>query len=396
MSPAIATRAGLLTCGYYTALFLAIGAHLPYWPVWLADWGLTDGEVAGYLGAGLVVRLVANAVLSAVADAWAVRRVMLGVCGVAAAGVFALHALADTRPELFGLTLLVTVTLSPMIPLGEALGVRASLRHGFPYAHARAVGSIAFLAMNVGLGAAIASAGPGVALWTLVVCCLAAAGFGLFHPGGGAPPGGGLDTARFREGVAMIANRRLALFALAVGLGQASHGVYYAYGSLGWAARGIGADTIGWLWAVGVLAETALMLGPGRAWVLRLGAATAIAAGGVAGVVRWGGMMFEPGVAALWPLQSLHAFTFAIAHLGAMAFVAAEIAPRLQASVQGVLVGTISGVLMAGAMFGAGAVAAAAGIPAAYGLALAMSGGSAVAALLLARLPPAGGEAAQT
>lgn len=385
LSPALSTRAGVLTCGYYTALFFAIGAHLPYWPIWMADWGLDDTEVAAYLGAGLFVRLGANAVLSAIADRLAVRRLMLCLCGIAAAAVFLLHLFAATRWELFALTLLVTATLSPMIPVGEALGVRAAMTHGFAYAHARAVGSIAFLAMNVGLGAGIAAVGPDAALWTLVISCLAAAVFGLLHPGGGAPPGAGTDTARFREGLGMLAERRMLLAALAIGLGQASHAILYVYASIGWVEAGIDAATIGWLWATGVIAETVLMLGPGRAWVARIGPAGILALGGAAGVLRWGAMMAEPGLAVLWPLQCLHAVTFGMAHLGAMAFVAAEVEHRLQASAQGLAIGTVSGALFALATLAAGMVVEVADIAMTYGLAMAMSAGSMLAALVLGR-----------
>ncbi|MBK0399269.1 MFS transporter [Limibaculum sp. M0105] len=385
MSSALASRAGLLTCGYYAALFLAVGAHLPYWPVWLKAWGLGDGEIGTYLGAALAVRLVANAAMSAVADAHAVRRLMLGICGFVAATVFALHALAESRPVLFVLTLMVTMSLSPMIPLGEALGLRAAIRHGFPYPQARAVGSAAFLVMNLGLGVAIAHVGPDAALWSLVVCCALAAVFGLMHPGGGAPPGGGLDTAGLREGWQLTASPAFLAFVVAASAGLASHAVFYSYGSLVWAAQGIGAEVIGQLWAMGVAVEVALMLGPGARLVVRLGPARALAIGAAAGILRWGMLSAEPALWALWPLQALHALTFALAHLGAMAFIASAIPPRLAATAQGVYVGTISGTVMAGATLLAGVVSGTQGMAASYWLAAGLSAVSLIAALVLIR-----------
>ncbi|MDT8343608.1 MAG: MFS transporter [Thermohalobaculum sp.] len=385
MRPALARRAGLMTCGYYAALFLGIGAHLPYWPVWLKDWGLSDGEVGTWLGAALAVRLVANAALSALADAYAVRRLMLGACGALAAAVFALHSLAETRPVLFGLTLLVTMTLSPMIPLGEALGLRAAIRHGFAYPQARAVGSIAFLAMNLGLGVAIARLGPDAALWSLVACCGLAAVFGLMHPGGGAPAGGGLDTAGLREGWRLTASPAFLAFIVAASAAQASHAVFYTYGSLVWAGQGIGAEVIGRLWAMGVAVEIALMLGPGGRMVARLGPARALVLAAAAGVLRWAGFALEPGLDLLWPLQALHAGSFALAHLAAMAFIAAAIPPRLAATAQGVYVGTLAGLAMAGATLAAGWLSATHGMAQTYWLAAGLSGVSLGAALVLVR-----------
>ena len=45
------TQAALLTAAYYGVMFAALGAHLPYWPVWLEHWGLTTAEIGWYLGA---------------------------------------------------------------------------------------------------------------------------------------------------------------------------------------------------------------------------------------------------------------------------------------------------------------------------------------------------------
>jgi MFS transporter, PPP family, 3-phenylpropionic acid transporter len=103
-------------------------------------------------------------------------------------------------------------------------------------------------------------------------------------------------------------------------------------------------------------------------------------------VVRWGAMVLAPPLALLWPLQALHALTFAMAHLGFMAFVAAAVPPRLAGSAQGAAVGAITGLAMAGAAFGGAAIADRFGTSAAYALSAALSAASLVAAMALGRL----------
>ncbi|MEM9783647.1 MAG: MFS transporter [Pseudomonadota bacterium] len=382
-------RAKLLTAAYYAAIFTAIGAHLPFWPVWLSDWGLDDAEIGLFLGAGLVVRLAANALFSALADRYAVRRLTLAVAGIAAAAVFAAHLFAETRPVLLALTLLVTMTLSPIVPLGEALGLRAARVHDFAYAEVRAVGSIAFLLANLAVGWAIGSFGSDAALWTLVAACLATAGLGLVHPGGGAPPGSiGPDTARWREGLGLFASAPLAVFAVAAACAQAAHASFYLLGSLELGRAGLGPQVIGALWATGVVAETVLMLGPGRRWVVLLDPAPALALGAAAGILRWSAMALGPPEWSLWLLQAMHALTFGLVHLATMAFVARHIELRLQASGQGVLLGLTSGIGMALATLAAGALHAVA--PAyAWWLAAGLSALAAGCALVVAmRLSP--------
>ena len=53
---------------FYGAIFLLIGFHLPYFPVWLAWRGLSPGEIAIVLSAPLAVRIVITPVISFAAD----------------------------------------------------------------------------------------------------------------------------------------------------------------------------------------------------------------------------------------------------------------------------------------------------------------------------------------
>jgi len=383
--PALLRREGLLTAGWYGAVFLAFGAQLPYWPAWLAHWGLSEAEIASYMGLALMLRVVSATVVPALADRFAARRLVLAGFAAAAALVALAHLLIGTRAVLLAATLAAAVAAAPLVPVGEALGVRAAAMHGFAYAHARSAGSVGFLAMNVAIGALIGLWGTAIVLWAVAASFALATAFGALHPGGGAPPGGGIDRSRLRETLALMAHPVFLIFAVAASIGGASHAVYYVYGTLAWLDQGIGAGTIGLLWATGVVVEIAVLLGPGRRLVERIGPARTIALGTAAGVVRWVAMAFSPPLWLLWPLQALHACTFAVAHLGAMGFVAAAVPPRLQASAQGLYGGGLGGTAMALATLAAGAIGGAWGTASAYWLAAAMSALALAAAIMLAR-----------
>ena len=66
--PPIFARAGLHTTAFYFVLFAATGAHLPFWPLWLGDWGLTAVEVGLFTSVGVAVRVVAGMAIPAIAD----------------------------------------------------------------------------------------------------------------------------------------------------------------------------------------------------------------------------------------------------------------------------------------------------------------------------------------
>ena len=65
------------------------------------------------------------------------------------------------------------------------------------------------------------------------------------------------------------------------------------------------------------------------------GRSAALALSGAGGVLRWGAMMADPAGFWLWPIQGLHALTFAAGHLGAIAFISRAVPDRYAAAAQG-------------------------------------------------------------
>ncbi|MEM8788503.1 MAG: MFS transporter [Pseudomonadota bacterium] len=342
-----AARAQAHTALFYAAMFGALGAHLPFWPVWLTAWGLSPQEAGFFLSLSFVARISAGLLIPVLADRSGRRRITMAALAIAGALVFAAHAAIGTRAALLAATVISGGLISATMPLGEALGSGAATRFGFSYALPRALGSLGFLIANFAVGALMARLGPDAALWWIVVLLAAAAALALRHPGGAkqdrAPP-------NFAEIGRLILHPIFALFLLAGTMTMSSHAVYYTYSSVRWQSLGIGPQTIGALWAFSVAVEVVFMLTLGRrliGWIGPLGALMLAAAGGV---VRWGLMAFDPVLPLLWPLQALHVLTFAAGHLGCIAFIAAAVPERLNASAQGAFMGLAAGILTVAAM----------------------------------------------
>ncbi len=350
---ALNSPAGRLTAGFYAALFSVMGAHLPFWPLWLSDWGLEQAEIGAYLGLAVLARVAAGVAAPWFADVTGRRRTALVLLALFGMAAFLAHLLAQTRPALLALTLLASVTMSGAVPIGDALAGAAARLHGFAYAQVRAAGSAAFLLANLGCGWAGARWGSGAALWWIVLSLAALAWFSSRHPGGVRN-----DAPRPGPGAAMqlVRTRPFALAALASATLQAAHGPVYAYGSLHWRSLGIGEGAIGGLWAIGVAAEVVLMFAIGGWMTARLGAWGLFALSGVVGVVRWAIMAGEPGIVMLWAMQLAHALTFAPAHLAMIAFVSAAAPAGMAASAQGLIGAGAGGAAMAAAMLGAAAL----------------------------------------
>ena len=180
-----ARRAAVLTAAYYAVVFAALGAYVPYWPVWLEAWGLDRADIGVLLSAATVARIVGSTVIPALADRYGIRRWIISITAAASAAMFLVHLALDTRGLLLVVTLLLSVLMAPSVPLGEALGLRAVAGHGFAYAPVRAAGSVGFLAANVGIGWALDRVHPDLVIWVSAACFLALAILGAVHPGGG-------------------------------------------------------------------------------------------------------------------------------------------------------------------------------------------------------------------
>jgi PPP family 3-phenylpropionic acid transporter len=346
---ALARPAGVLTTGFYVALFSAFGAHLPFWPVWLVDWGLSEAEAGALLGLAIVARIGGGILGPWLADVAGRRRTALALMAGVASVLFLAHLLAESRAALLALTLLSAATLAGAMPIGDALAHAAARMHGFAYAQVRALGSAAFLMAALLCGWAVGRWGADAALWWVVASLTATAVVALRHPGGVRPPPGAPNPERPRlaEAFGLLRHPAFLFGALATASLQAAHGPFYAYGSINWRAQGLNEATIGALWAWGVAVEVGLMFAFGGWLIARVGAVGAFALAGAAQVARWIAMVGEPSGAALWFWQATHAFTFAPAHLGMIAFVAAAAPDRLSASAQGLIAAGFGGVAMA-------------------------------------------------
>jgi PPP family 3-phenylpropionic acid transporter len=190
------------------------------------------------------------------------------------------------------------------------------------------------------------------------------------------PSAGGTAHRRDPGGWRILLQPRQMLFFTAASLIQASHVVYYSFSALYWHGLGHDTDTIGWLWAEGVVAEMVLFYWSGQL-LRRIRPTHLLVLGGIAGVVRWTTLATATALPALVAVNFLHCFSFASAHVGAMFYLLrnapsahAGTAQSLYSTAQCIAFGLVS--LFAGALYeavGGGAFLAMAGMAAAGGAA---------------------------
>jgi MFS transporter, PPP family, 3-phenylpropionic acid transporter len=310
---------GLRLSGFGAAYFFAAGAFMSYWPVWLRDRGITDGEIGTLYMARQMVSVVATLGLGFFAHKVGNLRGLLLALSLAAVVMMTGYQFSYTFVALLLVGLVWGCVWAPSMALYDGVLVNEARARGIVYGRLRLWGSIAFIMGTIACGAAVDRFGPPWVLYVglagIVVLVPFAwslpAGEHLAHAASRHAPFGLFDLFR---------NRSFVLFMVAAGLCQSSHAVLYSFGTLTWRAAGIDDVTISLLWGESVAVEILVMMASG--WMLhRIGVCGLIGFGLTCGLVRWTTMAFTSELPVLIVLQALHAGTFAACHLGAMAFI---------------------------------------------------------------------------
>lgn len=333
----------------YVVIFGATGVSLPFAALWFEARGLTGAEIAIILAVPMLLRVVTGPLTAVWADGFQLRRSGLAWLYVVAAVGYGLCGLVSGfGPWLIFWTIAATAAAS-IIPLTDALTLRLAARDGFAFSWARSAGSIAFIVANVAMGFILRRwDADAIIIWIAAASALGAL-LALTIPrepvreDAAATPDG-----RFKGLGRLLGDRVFMTAILAVGLLQAAHGFYYGFSAVLWREQGISTRDVGLLWAFSVVVEVLLM------WVFEpwrrrrgIGPLTILMVGGAASVVRWTALALAPPLWMLWPLQALHALSFAAVFLAAL-----QIIERLVPSDQATAGQSLYSTLSAGVLIG--------------------------------------------
>ena len=382
--PALDTsEAGVRIAAVYAAIFAVAGTQLPFLPIWLADRGLTVGEIAVVSSLALIVRIVVTPAIALAADRRGDhRRVLIALAVTALAALLVLAGQQGFWPILL-MQLVFSLAFNTMMPLTETVAMMAVRHAGADYGRMRLWGSASFIAASLIGGAVVAGMGAGAAIWLIAAGAAASVAAVLALPSASGA-GAGRAPPRMADVLRLARHPLFLVFLAASGAVQAAHAVFYTFGTLHWSRLGLSTATSGALWSVGVIAEIGLFAWSG-ALARRIGAVELMALGALAAIVRWIAMGFDPPLVALVPLQVLHGLTYGAAHIGAMHFLARAVPDAQAGSAQALYASVTGGIAMAGAMLLAGPAYAAYGGRAYWAMAVLGVAGLVACGVLMAR-----------
>ena len=282
----------------HAASFGGIGVYLPFFPIWLEHRGVPPDLLGVILALPIVVRIVAVAPLMALADRGiGPRRLIAGAC-CAVALVYVALLRAESFVSLGALVVLMALGHAPIIPAADLVTIQAIRRdRRLDYGRIRLWGSIAFLAASIGGGYILGALPADAVIWLLLGLAVTAMATAWLVVPDGMAANVDPDAPRPAGG-----RKRLPLSLWyvigAAACTQASHAALYAFGSIHWRDLGFSSATIGWLWAVGVVAEILVFAALGRSVGRGAAAFGLILAGAGAAALRFAALAADPGLPA--------------------------------------------------------------------------------------------------
>ncbi|MEO0883914.1 MAG: MFS transporter [Pseudomonadota bacterium] len=313
---------------FSAALFLLVGANLPYLPVWLEQArGFSGTEISAIAAAGMLLRVFAGPLAAARAETTGLARALLQMSMVL---VLAYAIVIPQSPKAIIATAIVLASIAwgTLMPLVETLLLTTTKDTRPDYGTARSISSAAFILTSLALGVLIGRMGEEVIIYWMAGVSVLMAALGLTLPKAAPAEQAPLSLVQsMRQGFGLYRNPRILLAGLASSFIQAAHAYYYNLGSNVWLGQGIAEEHIGALWSIGVALEVVLLLVSG--WLFRSWSAGAIMLlGGMGALIRWTITGFAPSLEVLYAAQALHALSFAATHIGYMQFLRTEIVPE--------------------------------------------------------------------
>jgi PPP family 3-phenylpropionic acid transporter len=334
---------------FYGATFTLIGAHLPFFPVWLRAVGIDASWIGIITAVPAVTRFTVLPFITGLAGRRASLRSALIVTACMTALGFAAVGTQSQAVLIFLAYAATACMWTPMVPLTDAYALRGVARYGLKYGPLRLWGSAAFVVGALACGLLVDMIAARQLIW--VIAALAALGaavsLGLKPLDNPKPPAAAQSGA-----TALLREPGFLVIILASALIQGSHAAYYTFASITWQLAGFGGLTIAGLWVLGVLAEIVVFALSPR---FTLPSTALVVIGALCAVVRWLITAQEPSVAVLAVVQLAHGLSYGLTQLGTMGLLMRQVPGHVMARGQGYL-SACSGIVAGGASILSGAV----------------------------------------
>ncbi len=303
--------------GFYFFYFAFVGAMAPYWGLYLRSLAFNAFQIGVLMSLLQVMRIFAPNIWGHVADRTGKRVWIVQMAAVVSLLSFVGVFLGTSFWWLFAVMSFISFFWSASLPLVEATTLSHLRDRSDRYGLIRLWGSVGFILVVVGLGAALDHWPIRLLLWVVMGLLVGIVLFARFIPEAEAAR---LETEQVSLKGVLKRPEVLALLVAAM-LMAAAHGPYYTFFTIHLVDAGYSKTAAGWLWALGVICEVGVFMVMPRV-LKRVRPETVLLASLFAAAIRflligW----FVDNLSLLLLAQLLHALTFAAYHAAAIGLV---------------------------------------------------------------------------
>lgn len=344
----------------YTASFAVAGPFVQFYTMFLDSRGLSTEDI-GYAMGLFAFSKIFSVIITAsiVSKSHKPHLFLVGACLTAGFIMLMIDILHLSGQILIPMTFLFSLVWSINVPLTEGFAVRlCHLQPSLNYGRMRLFGSLSFILSGLLAGMLIDNYSITVLLDFIVIATILTALSGLLLPD--------FYTLERQKHIAdttqppsqnviktVLCHRPLMTIIMGTSIMHAGHAVLMQYSAIAWQAQGYTGKMIASFVAVGVIAEI-IIFWFNQPLDKKIQIYHYFIIAGLASVIRWIGMSFEPNIIGIFVLQSLHAFTFGALHLGVVRFIRENMHAHYQAASQLIYGGVMWGFVMIPATITAG------------------------------------------
>jgi MFS transporter, PPP family, 3-phenylpropionic acid transporter len=338
---------------FYFASFGALGLHAPYFPLWLEAHGFRGVSMGVIAALSPALSLFGPPLIGLLSDARGARGSLLGAaCALSAsamAGLCAAELFGSSRSfgVVFAAMLIYSACRSPLILLAD----RIAIEHGGNYGRQRLWGSVGYLLAVAAFGRWCPPGAwrwlPGMVALALLAAFVVSLPLPRVRAAALSPP---LTQAR-----RLLGRPSFVVFLICSATFAASHSSYDLCGSLFFRDLGASGNTLGLLYATGVVAEIGLMAW-GSASLRRVSPELLLACSYAGGALRWLLMSLLGSTELAFLLQPMHAISFGLVWLSSLEYVRRSSEPHTLGGAQGAFMaanalGGVLGLLIWGPLY---------------------------------------------
>ena len=320
---------------YYVFYFAALGSYVPYWSVYLKGLNFNAVEIGELIGIFMFSKFLAPLIWGWLADhtgqrlKWIRLAAFLSIVGLLP--IF----IKQSYLWVASVTLLFGFFWNASLPQFEAITLNHLGNKSSRYSRVRLWGSIGFIISSACLPFLFAETGISILPWVLLASFIV-----LWVSTWFVTDKHHHALEQTSQGIVKVIKHPMVIALLIACILQAvSHGAYYTFFSIYLEEKGYSREFVGWMWALGVLAEVVLFLFAHRLFA-RYPAYQLFTISLLITAIRWLLLgEFVDNMVILWFSQLLHAASFGLFHASAIHLIHDWFPGRLQGRGQALYAG---------------------------------------------------------